>query len=209
VEREKDIVVLVHGLWLVGLEMAVLGRRLRECDYCTVFFHYPSLRCPPQQNADRLQRFVAALQGQRIHFVAHSLGGIVLLHLFKRHSVPPGRVIFLGVPARGSAVARRLAGSRVLRWLIGRSGEQGLLGGAPDWIGARELGVVSGSLGFGLGRLVGGVENPNDGTVAVRETPIPGAAAFLQLPVTHFGLLFSRRVSEACCRFLKQGVLRP
>jgi hypothetical protein len=46
---------------------------------------------------------------------------------------------------------------------------------------------------------------PNDGTVALEETRLPGASAELDLAVGHSGLLLDRRVARAACRFLRQG----
>ena len=64
---------------------------------------------------------------------------------------------------------------------------------------------ISGSRGPGLGTLVGGLARPNDGTVALAETQLPGAAARLELPLGHSALLLDRRVAAAACRFLQHG----
>jgi len=199
-------VVLVHGIWMPALVMALLGRRLAQCGFRPLRFGYPDRAASPAENAARLNELIGDLGVDRLHLLAHSLGGIVVLHLLERFpEQPPGRVLLLGSPVRGSGLARRLASTRGLGWLLGRSGERGVLGGAPGWSGERELGVIAGTRGPGVGTLVGGVARPNDGTVAVAETKLPGAAAFLTLPVSHAGLLLSRPVASACCRFLIQG----
>lgn len=203
---EREGVVLVHGVWMPGWEMSLLWRRLDRCGYDARLFHYPSLRCTPAQSAQRLQQFLALLPHATLHLVAHSLGGIVLLHFFRRYpDQRPGRVVLLGTPARGSGVAARLHGLPVLRGVLGRSTDQGLLGGAPPWEGRRELGVIAGVLGIGVGRLIGGLGEPSDGTVALAETRIEGAADVLQVRASHTGLLFSGEVAAATCRFLREG----
>ena len=205
---EWETVVLVHGIWMTGLELFLLRWRLRRCGYRTRLFRYPSLRRTPAQNAARLNRFLAGIEAERLHLLAHSLGGIVLMHLF--HAFPrqkPGRVLMLGTPARGSELARRIHARPRLRRLLGKSCEQGLLGGAPDWPPGRELGIIAGDRNVGrLARLFGGaLAPPADGTVRLAETRIEQARAVLRLPVTHFSMLADRRVAEAACRFFASG----
>ncbi|MES9968275.1 MAG: alpha/beta hydrolase, partial [Sedimenticola sp.] len=98
--------MLVHGVWMTGLEMGWLGRRLTREGFDVRYFRYHSLGFTPSQNAERLHRFIRGLAVERLHLVGHSLGGIVLLHLFAGHAgIPPGRVILLGSPVNGSRVA--------------------------------------------------------------------------------------------------------
>jgi len=200
-------VVLVHGLYLNGREMALLGARLTRAGYAVRRFHYPSLRAAPADNAARLAAFVADLRAP-LHFVAHSLGGIVVRHLFAGDPQPEGRTVTLGTPHSGCAAAVRLARRRAGRALLGRALERGLLGDLPPWPAERELGSVAGSLNLGLGRLVPGVPRPNDGSVAVVETRLPGMCDHLVLPVSHFGLLCSRRAAAATLEFLAHGCFR-
>ena len=199
-------VVLIHGIWMVGLEMRLLGKRLRNCGFRVYYFRYPSLGHTPGENAARLDGFLRSVPGEQIHLVAHSLGGIVVLHLFDRFPRRrPGRVVLLGSPVKGSAPARRIERIPILRWLLGRSMAQGLGGGVPPWRGGGELGMIAGTRGPGVGSLIGGLERPNDGTVAVSETDLAGATQRILLPVSHIALVFSRRVSEAVCHFLRNG----
>jgi len=198
--------VLVHGIWMPALVMALLGRRLAGCGFRPLLFGYPGLWASLADNAARLDAFIRALRVDRAHLLAHSLGGLLVLHLFERFPrQPPGRVLLLGSPVLGSGVARRLASTHGLHWLLGSSGQRGLLGGAPAWRGGRDLGVIAGTRGLGVGSLVGGLAGPNDGTVAVAETLVAGAVDALALPVSHSGLLLSSQVAQACCRFLQRG----
>jgi len=199
-------VVLVHGIWVNGLEMLPLGRRLRRCGLMPRRFPYADLRRSPAENARRLQSWLEEISAEEVHFVGHSLGGIVLLHLF--HLYPrqrPGRVVFLGTPALGSGVARRMHSSPRLRPLLGRTVEAGLLGGAPSWNAEHDLGLLAGTRELGIGRLIGGVEHPGDGTVALAETRVTGALERTTLAVSHTGMLFSRAVARQVCAFLRDG----
>ena len=64
---------------------------------------------------------------------------------------------------------------------------------------------MAGNLPLGLGRLLGGLSGPNDGTGAVDETRLDGAADHIALPVSHTSMLFSKRVAEQTTGFLRSG----
>jgi pimeloyl-ACP methyl ester carboxylesterase len=205
-KRPGGAVVLVHGLWMKGLELRWLGLRLAHCGFDPHYFHYLSLQQSPAEGASELAGFIRALGASRLHLVAHSLGGIVLLHLFERLAeLPPGRVVLLGCPVLGSGVARVAADKPWLRPLLGRNLEQGLMGDAPRWNHARELGVIAGTRGVGLGRLVGGLRGRGDGTVSLCETRLPGAKDFCSLRVNHMGMVLSSLVARETCNFLHYG----
>ena len=202
----KEAVILVHGIWMNGTEMFRLRQRLTEAGYECHMFRYRSLKCSPAENAERLHKFAQSLNTPVVNFVCHSLGGLVLLHLFDKHLVTKkGRIVFLGVPVNGSQVARRLSCTPFTRWAVGKSIDHGLLGDRPVWKKWRDIGVISGDLPLGVGLLVGGPQAPHDGTVSVEETYLGGATDYLTLPVTHFGLLFSEEVAIQVVTFLRAG----
>jgi len=203
----KQAVVLVHGVLMTGLEMQLLAVRLRQCGFPLVkIFHYRSLRRTPAENAQALKRFIEALDADVVHLVGHSLGGIVIAHLFDSFpEQPPGKVVMLGTPLNGSATAVALRRLKLDGLLLGRSMVQGLLGDGPRWKNGRELAMVAGNRGLGVGMLFGQLSSPNDGTVAVSETRAPEVTQHLQVPYSHFGLLFARPVATAICAYLSRG----
>lgn len=186
--------------------MSLLGRRLSGEGFSIHYFRYKSLTGSPEANARKLAEFIRRLDVESVHLVAHSLGGLVLLHLFDLFpGQPPGRVVLLGSPVQGSGVAQNMSDRDWLKPLLGRSLDRGLLGNLPPWKAGRELGVIAGTSGIGIGRILGGLQGENDGTVAVGETHLPGAKAFCSLNVGHMGLLFSDEVARAVARFIRQG----
>jgi pimeloyl-ACP methyl ester carboxylesterase len=191
---------------MTGLEMSLLRHRLRRCGFRPVSFSYPTIRCSLTENAARLQRFVEQLDADTVHFVAHSLGGLLLRQFF--HDYPRqcwGRVLTLATPHAGSRVARRMGRNPFGKVLLGHSFKHGLRGDVPLWTAQREIGVIAGSHGFGVGRLVGGLPRPNDGAVALVETRLPGMSAYKVFPMSHSGLLVSAEVAQAVCGFLRKG----
>lgn len=210
-KREKllvrEAVVIIHGIWMAGWEMAVMQRRLKANDFETYQFRYHSLRYTPHKNAVVLKSLISRVDADIIHFVAHSLGGIVIMHLFELDPVQkPGRVLLLGTPLNGSATARRMYKIPFIRFMLGNSIDRGLLGGVPPWHGGRELGMIAGNRGIGVAKMLfGGLERPNDGVVALAETRSPAVNVHLTVPYSHMGMLFSSHVAQAVCHFLRHG----
>ncbi len=202
-----ETVVLVHGLWMTGLEMSLLRQRLRQCGFVPRQFSYPTVRCSLADNAARLQHFVEQIDAATVHFVAHSLGGLLLRQFFHDYSHQrPGRIVTLGTPHGGSVAALRMAQRRIGRLLLGKSLDHGLRGDVPAWTVEREIGVIAGDLGMGMGRLMGFfADSHNDGAVALSETRSTGMTDYRVFHTSHSGLLFSAEVAMATCTFLREG----
>ncbi len=207
VDDERDPVVVVHGLWMPGWETLLLRRRLEAAGFAPVQFVYPTVGCGLAENTDRLAAFVAQVPGRRIHFVGHSLGGVLVLKLFERAPFErAGRIVCLGSPLVGTRAGRVLDSSPLGRRIVGRSIHDLLeCGGCKPWSGATDLGIIAGDLPLGFGQLLGGLEKPHDGTVSVSETRLPGATEHIVLHCTHLSMLWSRAVAEHVVRFLRHG----
>ncbi len=203
--RPAEVVVLVHGLWTGGWVWALQARRLARCGFRPVMFSYDSMRCGLTEAARELERFAASLAERPIHFVAHSLGGLVVLRMLEQApSQRVGRIVLLGTPYAPSLVAQRLGHASWGRMLLGLAMQE-WLAREPAAPGGRELGVLAGCRTVGMGRLVANFESANDGVVAVAETRVPGMADFVLLRVAHTEMLWSREVARQTCQFLQSG----
>lgn len=202
----RDAVVLVHGLWMNGLELTYLSNRLRDAGFSPRRFRYGSVRHTIAHNAGLLAQFCQSINAPRIHLVGHSLGGLVILRMLSEHPLTRfGRTVLIATPIRGSSAAKNFNRYRLGHWMLGRSTQQGLLGNELRVPPGMELGVVAGTRGLGLGRLFGELEFPHDGTVTLEETQLEGVSDHLALPLTHSTLLLSKRTAEAVCTFLRNG----
>ena len=204
---ESPPVIVVHGLWMGRWVMAWLARRLAGAGLRVFCFGYASVRDGLDSNAAALRRFAARIDAPRVHWVGHSLGGILIMRaLAGGGCAGDGRVVMLGSPLRGSAAADRLARCAAGRTLLGRSMRDALAAPAERWTLPLDLGIIAGTRSVGLGRLfVPDLPQPNDGAVSVAETRIPGAREFLALPVSHSGMLVSANVARHAADFLLRG----
>ncbi len=198
-------VILVHGLWLNTWFMGILARRLRRAGLVTETFGYAATRDGLERSARRLVQVIRSQPDTPVAIVAHSLGGIVTAKALAGHTgLPVRRVVLLGSPMVGSAVARQFSQWRFGGWLLGGSRED-LVRGAPPLSATVQWAMIAGTLPLGIARFIGRLPLPNDGVVALAETRVPGLAGHWAVPVNHMGLIFSRRVAAGIIRFLEQG----
>ena len=201
-------VVYVHGLWMPGGESLLLAHRLlREFGLQVHPFPYSATISGMEEITAHLQSFVRSLEVPAVHFVGHSLGGLIIYRFFERYpEQPPGQVVFLGTPCLESRAAVGAARSKLVSALMGPSVADELLRPRERcWTFGRPLGIVAGTQSVGLGQFLAGFEEECDGTVGVSETRLPGATDHIVLPVSHMGLLVSPRVARETGLFLQNG----
>lgn len=204
----KTAAVFVHGLWLTGMESALMRRRLAaqngfECHS----FTYSTMGGSMDLVVGMLREFVSRLEADRVHFVGHSLGGLVLYRYFEKGlPAPPGRVVMLGSPTVKSRTAERVGHLPVLSSMIGRLVADELVTPCTrEWRCERELGLIAGTRPMGLGRFFARFDEDCDGTIGVSETKLPGHTAHMTLPVSHMGMLASSAVATQVGQFLESG----
>ncbi|MEA5445998.1 alpha/beta hydrolase [Gammaproteobacteria bacterium AB-CW1] len=202
-----ETVVFIHGLWMTGMELYFLRRRVSQAGYETERFSYRTLAGSLDENAESLRDWLEEVDNVRVHLVAHSLGGLLTLRLFQRFGpVVNGKVVFMGSPVRGSQAARATASIRLGEVILGRSGQEGLLHeDEAEWPWDNELGIIAGTRGIGVGTALSDLPEPHDGTVAVRETHIHGARDRIQLDVSHTSMIMSRQVADQIVHFLRES----
>ena len=213
--------MLVPGLWTPAFLLIPLQRRLQQGGFKAYRFAAASRKLSPAENARRLGVFLAGLDQQVIHLVGHSLGGIILLHVFEQGYSPgsrKARIVLLACPVAGSALAGRLVAGRFARlwgFLLGRSVERGLLGDAPQWSSPCLLASFSGRRSHGIASVLFSEEfrgntsstNHSDGVLQGAETRLTGATECRALDVSHAGFLWSPVAATAVLDFLRNDSL--
>ena len=199
-------VVLLHGLWMNRLVMAPLARRLARAGFVPHAVTYRSVARGLDDHVERVARLVDGLGAGRVHFVAHSMGGLVTAaYLERARAGVADRVVLLGAPMAACCAGREFAAHRAWRTALGAS--------ADVWRGHRghrlpegvEAGAIAGTGRVGIGRFFVRLPEANDGVVMVSETRIPGLADHLVLPVSHSVMLLDDRVARETVHFLRHG----
>src|SRR5690606_13333522 len=120
--------------------------------------------------------------------------------------LPDGRAVLLGTPLQGSRAAQGVSRLPFGKVILGAAVQEECIDYTQrEWTGSREVGIIAGSMGLGLGRLFANLNTDHDGTVLVEETKLPGAKDHIVLHTTHTGMLFSAEVAEQTAHFLKHG----
>ncbi len=209
--EERELVVLLHGLGRSSFSMASLAKKLEGAGFETHRIDYPSTSLEAEELGgmlgDELDGCCRA--AGRLHFVTHSLGGIVVrAHLAEHRPSNLGRVVMLAPPNQGSEWVDFFEDVAVFRWVMGPTAIE--LGTAADSLPNRlpdadfPLGVIAGTgvvnpLGAGI------IPGEDDGTVSVESTRLDGMSDFITIETSHSFIMYSEEVADQVIAFLERG----
>lgn len=213
VPMKGESVVLLHGLARSSDSMTPMARALEAAGYHVCNVSYPSREHPVEKlAADFVAPAVRAClsdEAREIHFVTHSLGGILVRQLAKSEpDIRIGRVVMLGPPNHGSEVVDRLGGLSLFEWINGPAGLQ--LGtdteSLPRTLGSLpfEAGVISGdhSINPILSLIIPGAD---DGKVSIESAKLEGMTDFCVVPASHPFIMKNKLAIQQTLAFLSAG----
>ncbi len=208
---EEETVILLHGLGRTDRSMRSLEKRLSKAGFRVQNLRYPSTELSPSELTVFLDGELATCcnSAARIHFVTHSMGGVLVRAYLAEHRPPNlGRVVMLAPPNHGSEFVDALGDSKLFRSVFGPTAtelgtdENSLPNRLPrPWF---ELGIIAGTKSVNpLGAFV--VPGESDGAVSVESARLAGMEDFVAVPTSHTFIVRSKQVAEYVIRFLRTG----
>ena len=207
---DTQTVILLHGLGRTPGSMRPMEEALRERGYRVVNLGYPSRERSIPELADSLDAALeACCQGETLHFVTHSLGGILVRTYAELHGADRiGRVVMLSPPNAGSELVDRLERVGPVAWILGPAFMQ--LGtdssDVPVALGppAVDVGIITGDAT--LNPLFSWwLPGEDDGKVSVESARLEGAEDFLVVPYSHAFIMRREEVILQVAEFLRNG----
>jgi len=212
-QQKQECVILLHGLMRTSSSMEHLAGELHKEGFIVINQGYPSRRHPIQELSGlAIERDLDECRkagAHRVHFVTHSLGGILVRHYLSEHTIPElGRVVMLAPPNQGSPLSDVLEEYPELEDITGPAGFQ--LGTDDDSVplmlgpATCEVGIITGdsSINPVVSAWLG---IPNDGTVTVESARLEGMTDFLVVPHAHPFIMRSDYVIGQTIYFLYFG----
>jgi pimeloyl-ACP methyl ester carboxylesterase len=209
-----ETVVLLHGILRTGGSMRMIKYRLEREGYDVIAITYPSNKQTLEQITDyvhgELKLSDKFNKAGQVHFVTHSMGGLVTRYYLDRHRPAHlGRVVMMGPPNQGSEFAdfmsEKKSLSKIFSKLFGPAGQQLRTGHEHDDDEIDyDVGVIAGSRSINpLAPWV--LDGEHDGIVPVERTKIDGMKDHIVLPTSHSSMMYSPKVLRQISHFLKNG----
>lgn len=214
IPESRECVVLLHGLNRSWRAMRPMAAALQTAGFTTANVDYPSQAGPVEEIAPLAVgeglRQCRATGAQRIHFVTHSIGGILLRFENEREPIAGlGRVVMLGPPNQGSEIVDKTRNWPGAQTISGAAGMQLGTSGAdsiPSRLGPVdfELGVIAGTGTINV-LTSAMLPDPDDGKVSVAATRVDGMDDFLVVGNSHRYITSSGIVRRNVVSFLRNG----
>lgn len=209
----KHGVVLLHGISRTSRSLRKMQSAVEAAGFATLNLGYPSRRKALEALADEIhpaiERFAAGIDGP-IHFVCHSMGGLLVRAYVARYRPARlGRVVMLGTPNGGSEIADRLKNVIAYRAWFGPAGQQLITQRDPA------LDAILPAVDYPVGIIAGNrsiypisstfLPKPHDGRVSVANTRLAGMADHLVVRASHPWLIRDALAIEQTITFLRDG----
>lgn len=210
----SDCVILLHGLARTEHSFSKMEKILRDSGYVVINNPYPSTEFEIEKLAeDAIPKSISECpEYSTVHFVTHSLGGILVRQYFSLYQLENlGRIVMLGPPNKGSQVTDQLKDVLGYEFINGPAGLE--LGtdslSVPNDLGPAnfDVGIIAGTRTFNpiLSTML---PNPDDGKVSVENTKLDGMKDHIEMAVTHTFMMKNNEVIEQVIHFLKHGIFK-
>jgi triacylglycerol lipase len=207
----SEHVVLLHGLARTSSSMEVMATALSSEGYQVWNMDYPSRKYSIPELAKIVRAEIASKTAgaEKVHFVTHSMGGIIIRYIQKYDPLPDiGRVVMLSPPNHGSEVVDELGNTWHFELINGPAGRQ--LGTDKDSIPFKlgpvdfETGIITGDRSINwINSMI--IPGKDDGKVSVESAKVEGMKDFLIVHASHPFIMKDKVVTSKCLSFLRNG----
>lgn len=213
-----ECVVLLHGMGRTHHSLDDMQDQLTKAGFHTVNYGYPSRKKDIESIArdyvpvalDKCQQFTPTA----VHFVTHSLGGIVLRMAIQQNRPENlGRVVMLSPPNRGSSLVDTLKDWWFYEWINGPAGQQlsTSADSVPNKLGRVDypVGIITGDRhAFFDAWFSSKIPGEDDGKVSVERAKVDGMSSFLVVHESHPFIMNDEYVQRETVYFLKHGTFK-
>ena len=209
----NEHVFLLHGLARTSSSMGGMENFLKDHNFSVTNLDYPSRKFTIPELAEPIRRRISedskAQNAQKVHFVTHSMGGILLRQIQKTEPLPNlGRTVMLGPPNKGSEIVDKIGNMKIFKMLNGPASLQLGTGkeSTPNKLGPVdfELCVIAGTRSNNpiLSQMIPGTD---EGKVSILRAQVEGMKEFIQVKSPHPFLMNNRTVRKVTLHFLQTG----
>ena len=216
VSSKGDYVVLVHGILSSHKELKKIKKDLLGRGYNAISINYPSSDYPLEELTEIVYKKIQKKinknknKNKKIHFVAHSMGGLILRMLLYKYKIPNlGRVIHIATPNKGSELADALKDQWGYKKIYGPAGQQLITDQSKikHLLGKvfYELGIIAGTQSLDLyssHKIIPGID---DGHVSVESTKVKGMKDHTLVHSSHLFISKNKKTREQVINFLEEG----
>lgn len=224
--HNNDCVIVLHGMGRTAYSMNKVAEHLQGLGFAVWNESYSSLSATIEDLSQQAiipgVEFCRQQSASDIHFVTHSLGGILLrqylqpieneqkplanFHTNKNELPELGSIVMLSPPNHGSEVVDEYQDWWLFRTVMGPAFLQLSTEGF-----VRTLKPIPGVIGIITGNessdpwFSGDIPGPDDGKVSVDSAKLDEMSDFLVMPVGHTFIMSDEAVLEQIAYFLKMG----
>ena len=206
----NEAVILLHGFGKSKSDMSTLKKYFESTGYHVICPTLPTTFQSVKNCIEEFEQLFHEINGKydRIHFVGHSMGGLIIRLFLSRNQVPElGRCVLISTPNKGTVLAAIPARFFTFSLQIFKSLEAFQPGGVkippPLNNPAPEIGLITGNRNnLFLGRFI---KSENDGRVPVDSVPFEGMKEFIVQPYNHKKIHHRQEVAKLVHRFLQEG----
>jgi hypothetical protein len=210
ITSKKNIVVLLHGLGRSKSSMWLLQSRFEHAGFLVKAVGYHSLDREPEQILRDVTKQINAFHidsNQTVHFVGHSLGGLLIRAYLDSNTVQSlGRVVLIGSPSKGTPFVDHFHDE----WWMKLAGPTANALGTDEKSFPKTLRPPYYPIGIiaGVSNIIDNeqfIPGEDDGVVPVESTKIEGMTDFVVIETSHSMMRYNESVAQQTIEFLTHG----